>query len=346
MCFLLFSFFLCSVAASVVNVEDAAILCNGNDLACSVLANNVFERAQKRWPFVTSCRSFDFCVLLGASNSSSEGYSMSFSKGELQILGESRIGLLFGVGKLLRSLNLSIVRQFNAAAKRTMLLDISLLSLGELFEPMVPVRAVKVGYKAGGSANTCWWSTEEVERLAVELIVFGMNELSFDAQDSSRIDDDSPCFRQSVESFIAKASQIAAKYGVAFSLWIPPVYLDNLTPQLSSLEKLDRLYLASGDPGSVGPREMLEIVLPKAHALLGKFNSSVQLLVSSQEYDASNQDLFFELLKNRSWPLLGGIFYGPHTRIPLDVYASRLPENVPLMSYPDICHGLKAQFPK
>jgi hypothetical protein len=151
---------------------------------------------------------------------------------------------------------------------------------------------------------------------------------------------DSPCWRRDPGSFFVGASRIAEKYGLAFSMWAPPVFLDHLTPNLTSLARLDRLFLPSGDPGNVSPLQMLSQAVPKAHALA----PNARIFVSLQEYTTSGMNEFFSLLRNQTWPFLTGLLYGPHTRVAIDEFAE-LARNFPVMSYPDICHGLKTQFP-
>jgi len=203
-CFLLLVFV--SAAMAIFDVSNATVSCRNRPLACSLLVEQVFERAQKRWTLTSSCEAASsFCIVLTSGNdtSSEEAFKLSFLGPQvLSVAGESPMGLLYGVGKLLRSLELSIVRRFGSESRRVMVLDPALLDLGVRQAPLVPVRAVKFGYDAGGSSSTCWWSIDNLERLVVQLALLGMNELSYDGLDGSRVDDDSPCFRQDPDTCV------------------------------------------------------------------------------------------------------------------------------------------------
>eukprot|EP01052_Picozoa_sp_SAG31_P036714 SAG31_NODE_4624_length_3089_cov_3.616722_4_plen_53_part_00 len=51
-----------------------------------------------------------------------------------------------------------------------------------------------------------------------------------------------------------------------------------------------------------------------------------------------------ELLREPSvdqW--LAGLFNGPHVRYPMAEVLQRMPANMSMLQYPDICHPIKAQ---
>lgn len=57
---------------------------------------------------------------------------------------------------------------------------------------------------------------------------------------------------------------------------------------------------------------------------------------------------FYSLLSTGQSSLsqwLTGIVYGPHTRDTVFQERSSIPAIFPIRYYPDICHGLKSQFP-
>lgn len=160
---LLFSLTIACCAA--IDVQDTTVVCGNNSLVCSILLDRVFERSQFEWKTAASCGRSAFCVVLNAANSSSEGFRLRLNSNVLSIEGDSNRGLLFGVGKLLRSLTLSVNRSFSSAPVRVMRLNVDVLPLNEHVVPLVPVRAVKFGY---GDQNTCWWSLESLERIIVK----------------------------------------------------------------------------------------------------------------------------------------------------------------------------------
>jgi hypothetical protein len=92
--------------------------------------------------------------------------------------------------------------------------------------------------------------------------------------------------------------------------------------------------------GNTSPQDLFAL-LPSRIASLP---AGCAIWISNQGFNQSDLEAFYDLAAMTPW--LEGVVYGPHTRDSIATVRQRLPEHVPIRLYPDVCHGLKAQFPQ
>ncbi len=85
-------------------------------------------------------------------------------------------------------------------------------------------------------------------------------------------------------------------------------------------------------------------LLEKQTRNLRKYHPKAQMWMSPQSFTSAWMAEFFDIMKSEpAW--LGGIVYGPQTRITLPQLRAALPQRYPIRRYPDITHSLRCQYP-
>lgn len=165
------------------------------------------------------------------------------------VIGNDERGVLFGVGKLLRSLETSRDRVVLPAA-----LDVTTA-------PAMPIRGHQLGFRPKTNSYD-GWDLPQWEQYIRDLAVFGCNTIELIPP---RLDDDadSPHFPRPQLEMMIGMSQLAADYGLDVSIWYPAMDTSYATEEeieaglaewhgvLSKLPRVDAIFLPFGDPGAV-----------------------------------------------------------------------------------------------
>jgi hypothetical protein len=259
----------------------------------------------------------------------------------LAIIGNDERGVLFGVGRLLRELHLT--------AGRVVLAD----GLNLTSSPRYPVRGHQLGYRPKTNSYDAW-NASEWERYIRELAVFGTNAIELIPP---RSDDaaDSPHFPLPPLEMMSRMSQIADDYGLEVWIWYPAMDPDYSNPKtvenalaewaevFKKLPRIDAVFVPGGDPGHTRPGPLMAL-LEKQSANLQRFHPSARMWVSAQSFSQTWLDEFLALLQAEPvW--LGGVVYGPQTRVSLPELRKAVPARYPIRDYPDITHCLRCQYP-
>jgi hypothetical protein len=259
----------------------------------------------------------------------------------IAIIGNDERGVLFGVGRLLRTLHVS--------AGRVALPD----ELNVISVPKYALRGHQLGYRPKTNSYDAW-NAFEWERYIRDLAVFGTNAIELIPP---RSDDaaDSPHFPLPPLEMMSRMSQIAADYGLDVWIWYPamdPDYADPKTVELAltewaevfkKLPRIDAVFVPGGDPGHTRPAPLMAL-LEKQAANLRRFHPNAQMWVSAQSFSQGWLDEFLKILKGEpAW--LGGVVYGPQTRVSLPELRKAVPARYPIRDYPDITHSLRCQYP-
>lgn len=259
------------------------------------------------------------------------------------ILGADDRGILYGVGKLLRSLHFSSGKMWltgNIKVSET---------------PAYSIRGHQLGYRNLNNTYDAW-NVKQYEKYIRELALFGANSIEYVAPYSKNYKQNR-LMTISPDDMLQANSQICKNYGMDVWLWYPvgkEVLLSlNLTKQelqqrekiFKLLPKLDAVFVPGAEHHDL-PLERLFPFLEKMAQSLKKHHSNSKIWVSLQNSHAKNEwlDLFFEKLnKKPDW--LGGVVFAPWTSISIQEVRRRLASEIPIRRYPDIAHNRNCEYP-
>ena len=332
--------------------------------AIQMLVEEVEKRTQVRWPsqsaWPTGGRGAVIAIgrveqlrglpgvpgAVAGAAAHPEGYELS--RGEsagapvLWVRGADDRGVLFGVGRLLRSLELD--RGHAALPSNPLPIATS---------PDKPIRGHQLGYRPKCNSYD-GWTVALWEQYIRDLAVFGCNSIEL-IPPRSDDDPESPHFPLPQMRMMVEMSRICADYGLDVSVWYPAMDEDYSRPEtvafalrewadvLRQLPRLDVVFVPGGDPGHTPPRHLLPL-LEKQAASLRRFHPKVRMWVSPQSFDGEGLAEFYRLVEAQpSW--LGGIVYGPQVRVPIAELRARVPARYPIRDYPDITHSRHCQYP-
>jgi hypothetical protein len=257
------------------------------------------------------------------------------------VLGNDARGVLFGVGRLLRTLHMTpgrvlLPQELNLASS-----------------PRYPLRGHQLGYRPKTNSYDAW-GLEQWDQYIRELAVFGTNAIELIPP---RSDDaaDSPHFPLPPLEMMAGMSKIGADYGLDVWIWYPALDADYANAEtiahalaewaevFQRLPRIDAVFVPGGDPGHTRPR-ILMTLLERQAANLRRFHPSAQMWVSPQSFSQEWLDEFLALVRAEpAW--LGGVVYGPQVRVSLPELRKAVPARYPIRDYPDITHSLRCQYP-
>jgi len=255
------------------------------------------------------------------------------------IVGADARGLLFGVGKLLRVLDM---------AQGSAVLDAATPLLATA--PAYPIRGHQLGYR--NRANS-WdaWTPAQFDEYIRELALFGSN-----CVENIPFEDGTPGVHMKLprDQMNIRLSEICAKYDQDYWIWTPADYdLTDAAKRAGALKKHEELYKAcprldgvffpGGDPGD-NPAKLVLPFLEDVSVILKKHHPKAKVWLSLQAFSEADAELVYQYLDDKLPDWFGGIAYGPSSP-PLQPTRQRLNKKYPIRSYPDITHNVRAQFP-
>ncbi len=258
----------------------------------------------------------------------------------MEITGNDERGVLFGVGGLLRALEM---RRDSVTLPGT--LDIQTA-------PRYKLRGHQLGYRPKTNSYD-GWDVPQWESYIRDLAVFGANAIELIPP---RSDDaaDSPHFPLPPMQMMVEMSRLAQEYGLECWVWYPamdPDYANPATVEAAlkewgevfrRLPRIDAVFVPGGDPGHTEPRHLMAL-LEKQTANLRKYHPKATMWVSPQGFNAPWMEQFFQLMDQQpAW--LSGVVFGPQVRVNLPELRQRIPKRYPIRFYPDITHSVNAEF--
>jgi hypothetical protein len=311
--------------------------------AVSLLVDAVRERTRIGWPVATAEPGAGKPVVriaLGTGRLPPEGYRLRSNGDTVDIIGNDERGVLFGIGGLLRALEMrrdSVMLPHN--------LDITTA-------PKYPLRGHQLGYRPKTNSYD-GWDVPMWERYIRDLAVFGANAIELIPP---RSDDaaDSPHFPLPPMQMMIEMSRLAQEYGLECWIWYPAMDRDYSNPAtvaaaldewgavFRQLPQIDAVFVPGGDPGHTEPKYLFAL-LEKQTANLKKYHPKASMWVSPQGFNAAWINEFFGLMdQHPAW--LAGIVFGPQVRVNLPELRQRIPKQYPIRFYPDITHSVNAEF--
>ncbi len=342
-----------SVAAAETNLDltnavvvAPASLSRQEEKAVQMLIEEVERRTQIRLPRAAKAPggAVPFIAVHRAASppeAGREGYQISVQQGAVSIAGNDARGVLFGVGQLLRSLRM----------ERGSLTLSSSLNLSTV--PKYPLRGHQLGFRPKTNSYD-GWTLPMWEQYIRDLAVFGTNAIELIPP---RSDDaaDSPHFPLPQIDTMIGMSRICDDYGLDVWIWYPAMDKDYSDPKtvesalkewgevFKKLPRVDAVFVPGGDPGHTKPVHLMAL-LEKQTENLRRYHPKATLWVAPQGFTEEWMHEFLDLVKAEpKW--LGGIVYGPQTRMSLPQLRAAIPKKYPLRHYPDITHSRHCQFP-
>ena len=274
-----------------------------------------------------------------------EGYALRVAQGEgapvVSIAGVDERGVMFGVGKLLRSLRMTKLR-----------LEVP-GHLEILSSPKYRLRGHQLGYRPKTNSYD-GWTVALWDQYIRELALFGCNLIELIPPHSDD-DEDSPHFTLPKKEMMIEMSRICDEYGLDVWIWYPAMerdYSDAATVErelaawgeiFKALPRVDAVFVPGGDPGHTEPKYLMAL-LEKQAQNLRQYHPKGQMWMSPQSFTQEWLDEFRDTLKGQpAW--LSGVVFGPQTRMDLPTLRKLIPERYPIRLYPDITHTLECQFP-
>jgi hypothetical protein len=259
----------------------------------------------------------------------------------VRVAGNDPRGVLFGVGRLLRSM--TMVKE-----KVTLPAGFKLASA-----PHYVLRGHQLGYRPKTNSYD-GWDLPQWEQYIRDLALFGTNAIELIPP---RSDDDSvsPHFPRSQIEMMAGMSKICDGYGLDVSIWYPAMDEDYSDPKtvefalqewgevFKRLPRIDAVFVPGGDPGHTQPKYLMAL-LEKETEVLHRYHPAAKMWVSPQSFSRAWMDEFLAIMQTKpAW--LAGVVHGPQVRMPLAELRAAIPAEYPIRNYPDITHSRSCQFP-
>lgn len=274
-----------------------------------------------------------------------EGYAIQIERAEsapvITVAGADERGVLFGVGKLLRSLRMNRPRleiESHCAVQSA---------------PQYRLRGHQLGYRPKTNSYD-GWTVAMWDQYIRELALFGCNFIEL-IPPRSDDDEDSPHFTLPKKQMMIEMSRICDEYGLDVWIWCPAMEHDYSDPAtvdrelaawgeiFKALPRVDAVFVPGGDPGHTQPRYMMSL-LEKQTQNLRRYHPRGKMWMSPQSFNQAWLDEFLGILKSEpTW--LAGVVFGPQTRVDLPTLRKLVPGRYPIRLYPDITHTLECQFP-
>lgn len=330
---------------SAVVVQRSGTLPKSEAKAAVVLAEEIQDRTGLNWPVTTAFPASGTVIAITSQTGlgiGAEGYHL-FAQSDgvgptiVWVIGEDARGALYGVGKLLRSIEWA-----NGVAQLPQAPNI-------ITAPAYPLRGHQLGYR--NTANTYdGWSVAQYEQYIRELVIFGANAI-----ENIPFDSPSPHFPITAAQMNQAVSAICDDYGIQYWVWTPANFdLNNATLRAQALAdhaalyqdcaRLDGVFVPGGDPGSNSPLLVLDYV-QDLHDTLATYHPNGGVWLSNQGFEHTANDTLFDELQSQQPAWLVGMVYGPWTWMTLDEMRTRTPGQYPIRHYPDITHNVRCQYP-
>jgi len=276
----------------------------------------------------------------------SEGYRLrvqaSATNAVVFVVGNDARGVLFGVGRLLRELQMEPGRLSISDDVRVQT------------APKYPLRGHQLGYRPKCNSYDAW-DLPVWEQYFRDLAVFGCNAIEL-IPPRSDDDADSPHFPRPPMEMMIGMSRLAKDYGLDVWIWYPAMdkdYSDPATVDLAlqewaavfkQLPRIDAVFVPGGDPGHTEPKRLMRL-LEQQTQNLHRYHPKAQMWVSPQSFNQAWLDQFLQILTRDQPAWLSGIVFGPQVRIALPKLRQLVPAHYPIRHYPDITHSRQCQYP-
>ena len=245
-------------------------------VAADILTEEIAKRTGLKWPIANKTpESAGAIIRLGIGDKTSvppkpESFSIRVIPASpnketppvVEIFGADGRGVMFGVGKLLRTLDwgkgrVGLDAQFSCA-----------------LSPNVPLRGHQIGYRARANSWDAW-TLAQFDQYFREMAIFGANAVeNIPFEDS----DDSPLMKIPRGEMNLKFGELCAKYDLDHWVWIPVqfdvpdpakevAFLKKQDDFYRNCKRLDAVFVPGGDPGDNHAKHLLPFLEKMAKTL-------------------------------------------------------------------------------
>jgi hypothetical protein len=333
--------------------------------ARAVLAEEVARRAQRVWPAgdaggpVIRLRDAGTAVRGGARwtddearsfraaefTARPEGFSVERDGDTVTVTGNDARGVMYGVGWLLRHLEVR---------RNQVLLPDALLAAGPVRSaPHYPLRGHQIGYRPKTNSYV-GWTAAEWDQYIRELALFGANAVEV-IPPVSDDEADSDHFPLPQIDMLREVSASADRYDIDLWIWFPALesdYGDEATVQraladwravFEAMPRIDAMFIPGGDPGST-PAHLLLALAERQRASLREVHPNAQVWIAPQGFHGADEEHFYAALDSGT-DCLDGVIFGPWIHQTAEAFRARVPDRYPIRLYPDITHCWSCQYP-
>ncbi len=285
-----------------------------------------------------------FAAQIGKSEA--EGFALRVEEKPVPaaiICGHDARGLLYGVGRLLRKMQLG---PRNALVPANLQITTA---------PQYSLRGHQLGYRPKVNAYDAW-TEAQFDQYIRELALFGVNsiELVPPHTDDQRT---SPHMKVPPLDMMERLSKIIDSYGLDVWIWYPNMgknYTDEAAVQAElaerdevfrRLKRIDHILVPGGDPGDLHP-DVFFPWMAKVAVVLQKYHPEAKIWVSPQAFDPTHEWLesFYRHVNEKpAW--LGGVAFAPWIATPLPEMRAIVEKGIKIRNYPDITHNVDCQYP-
>ncbi|MBI5094583.1 MAG: hypothetical protein HZB26_19385 [Candidatus Hydrogenedentes bacterium] len=263
------------------------------------------------------------------------------AKSPVFVIGHDPRGALFGVGRLIRMLDLK--KDYVALKNNAHVVT----------APKYRVRGHQIGYRE--AANTYdLWTLDTYEQYIRDMALFGTNTVELITSLDPAFKEGKVMQRNQWDMNV-DLTKLLKKYGMDVCFWMPldgdvrdpkvaQQELDDRAKFFAACAEINDIMVPGGDPGRTHPQDLMPW-LEKMAAVLHERFPKAGVWVSNQKFSPEENDAFFAYIRDKQPAWLRGIVHGPSTPGTVQENRDRLPKQYMLRTYPDITHSLRCQFP-
>ena len=259
------------------------------------------------------------------------------------VAGADARGVLYGVGKLLRVME---IRDAGICVPEQLKIAST---------PKSAIRGHQLGYRPKTNAYDAW-TVEQFDGYIRDLAIFGANAIEIMPTNT---DDDptSPVMKLSMFDMAVAQSKICDSYGMDVWMWYPNMGKDYVTTNaikaeleerrevFKNIPRIDALFVPGGDPGDLEP-DILFSFLDKVAEVLHAYHPQAKIWISPQAFKPTTEWFGkFYSHANRKYPWFGGIVFGPWVKDSPEEMRKHIDASLPIRHYPDITHSIACQYP-
>jgi hypothetical protein len=257
------------------------------------------------------------------------------------VVGNDARGVLFGVGRMLRSLEMQKGRAALPA-------DLRIATA-----PKQRIRGHQLGNRNLNNTVDAW-TVPMWEQYFRDLAVFGANAVELLPPQANGWED-SPHSPLPLLDMMAECSRLLGDYGMDVWIWFPALAKDYSKPEtvtseledwarvFRKLPHIDAVFVPGGDPGHTHPKHLMPFLEKQAESLR-RYHPKAEMWVSPQGFDQEWLDEFFAVLRAEPrW--LNGVVHGPGVRVSITELRAKVPQRYAVRTYPDITHTVRSSYP-
>ena len=324
----------------------------GADIVAQIIIDEVHKRTLVTWRVNDARAANHVSLSLNPGMSHAEKYFIMRRNAQHYVIeGKTTRALIYGAGKFMRCLQLGYTQEYDTPYTPTIRMK-SDVTFPISSTPAYTWRGHQIAYRPK-THNYDALTSEQMQQEILDQVLFGCNVIEMIPP---KLDDcqQSPHFTEPWTERLSKMSAWCDLLDVKVSMWYPAFPGADWRETYKSMKRFDILFIPGGDPGGRAAPEFFRIVREHAHVVREYF-PDVEIWVSSQYGLAMSPDLDLKPWNPKekleefyqhvplNLDLLNGIVYGPWTADEPKEFRRRIPKELPIRHYPDLCHNLKSQ---